>query len=164
SRKDSGPHSYCARSASKEGTWPLPLPLPRSLVLFSGMGADGSSTARSFLTRPPTGTPRSAISPGRGPSNPLHLSLREWPGCPLLRASNEHILIVRVLRARRAPGRSLLFPPHPREQLHQEILRPRRKVCLAPQIHDLFIHLGLRRIGMDRPGDRLRPDAGLHRN
>ena len=26
-------------------------------------------------------------------------------GCPLLRASNEHILIVRVLRARRAPGR-----------------------------------------------------------
>jgi hypothetical protein len=31
------------------------------------------------------------------------------PGCPLLRASNEHILIVRVLRARRAPGR-FLFP------------------------------------------------------
>ncbi len=29
-------------------------------------------------------------------------------GCPLLRASNEHILIVRVLRARRAPGRSPL--------------------------------------------------------
>jgi hypothetical protein len=28
-------------------------------------------------------------------------------GCPLLRASNEHIPIVRVLRARRAPGRSL---------------------------------------------------------
>jgi hypothetical protein len=30
-------------------------------------------------------------------------------GYPLLRASNEHILIVRVLRARRAPGRSLLI-------------------------------------------------------
>jgi len=29
-------------------------------------------------------------------------------GCPLLRASNEHILIVRVLRARRAPRRSPL--------------------------------------------------------
>ena len=29
-------------------------------------------------------------------------------GCPLLRASNEHILIVRVLRARRVPGRSPL--------------------------------------------------------
>ena len=28
-------------------------------------------------------------------------------GCPLLRASNEHCFIVRVLRARRAPGRSL---------------------------------------------------------
>jgi ribosomal protein L30/L7E len=28
-------------------------------------------------------------------------------GCPLLRASNEHIRIVRVLRARRAPGHSL---------------------------------------------------------
>jgi hypothetical protein len=27
-------------------------------------------------------------------------------GCPLLRASNEHFLKVRVLRARRAPGRS----------------------------------------------------------
>ena len=30
-------------------------------------------------------------------------------GCPLLRASNEHILIVRVLRARRAHGPSPLF-------------------------------------------------------
>src|SRR5262245_43691093 len=28
-------------------------------------------------------------------------------GCPLLRASNEHSFTVRVLRARRAPGRSL---------------------------------------------------------
>jgi hypothetical protein len=39
-------------------------------------------TARNFLTRPPTGTPRRAISP------------------------SEHILIVRVLRTRRAPGHS----------------------------------------------------------
>ena len=30
-------------------------------------------------------------------------------GCPLLRASNEHCFIVRVLRARRAPGRTLLL-------------------------------------------------------
>ena len=30
---------------------------------------------------------------------------------PRLRASNEYFLIVRVLRARRAPGHSLLFPP-----------------------------------------------------
>jgi hypothetical protein len=31
-------------------------------------------------------------------------------GCPSLRASNEHIPIVRVLRARRAPGRSRYTP------------------------------------------------------
>ena len=39
----------------------------------------------------------------------LHSSLRgSGRGCPSLRASNEHSFIVRVLRARRAPGRSLL--------------------------------------------------------
>ena len=32
-------------------------------------------------------------------------------GCPSLRASDEHILIVRVLRARRAPGRPYPLPP-----------------------------------------------------
>jgi hypothetical protein len=56
--------------------------------------------------------------PGRIPnlraSNEGHLILStslkgSGQGCPLLRASNEHILIVRVLRARRAPGRFL--PP-----------------------------------------------------
>jgi len=31
-------------------------------------------TARDFLTRPPTGTPRRAICPGRGPSDSLYLS------------------------------------------------------------------------------------------
>src|SRR6185503_6000446 len=42
----------------------------------------------------------------------LHHINREGSGqgCPLLRASNEHILIVRVLRARRAPGHSLPIP------------------------------------------------------
>ena len=35
----------------------------------------------------------------------------EWPGCPLLRASDEYCFIVRVLRARRAPGRSSFIPP-----------------------------------------------------
>jgi len=34
--------------------------------------------------------------------------------CPLLRASNEHRFTVRVLRARRAPGRSLLILLRPR--------------------------------------------------
>ena len=42
----------------------------------------------------------------QGPSNSLYHSLGERPGCPLLRASNEHSFIVRVLRAKRAPGRS----------------------------------------------------------
>ena len=40
----------------------------------------------------------------QGPSNSLYLSLGEWPRGPLLRASNEHSFIVRVLRAKRAPG------------------------------------------------------------
>ena len=48
----------------------------------------------------------------RGPSKSLYLSLEEWPRLPLLRASDEHSCIVRVLRARRAPGRS--FPILPR--------------------------------------------------
>ena len=37
----------------------------------------------------------------------LHITSREWLGCPRLRASDEHSFIVRVLRARRAPGHSL---------------------------------------------------------
>ncbi len=38
---------------------------------------------------------------------PFPFSKGSGQGCPLLRASNEHIHIVRVLRARRAPGHSL---------------------------------------------------------
>ena len=66
----------------------------------------GDQIARSFLTRPPTGTPRRAINPGEGRlllAAPLQES---GQGCPLLRASDEHSFTVRVLRARRAPGRS----------------------------------------------------------
>ena len=37
---------------------------------------------------------------------------REWPDCRSLRASNEHILIVRVLRARKTSSRSLSFLTH----------------------------------------------------
>ena len=62
---------------------------------------DESPTARNFLTLPPTGTPRRAISPGEGlpifPTSPPG----ERPDCPSLRASDEHSFIVRVLRARR---------------------------------------------------------------
>jgi hypothetical protein len=69
------------------------------------------STTRDFLTRPPTGTSRRASSPGEGLPI-LYTSLwRSGRGCPLLRASDEHSFIVRVLRARRAPGRSSLVLP-----------------------------------------------------
>ena len=51
--------------------------------------------------------PGRAICPGEGflvfPTSPSG----EQPDCPSLRASDEHRFIVRVLRARRAPGRSL---------------------------------------------------------
>ena len=40
--------------------------------------------------------------------NSLFFISWEWPGCPSLRASDEHCLIVRVLRARRTDW---LFPP-----------------------------------------------------
>ena len=64
--------------------------------LSRGWGLIGSSTARSFLTRPPTGRHFSPALPSdcfaidsrdvplarRGPSNPLYLSLREWPRLP----------------------------------------------------------------------------------
>ncbi len=72
-----------------------------------------------------SGLPNRALHEHRRPSSPplvpfsghasneslpiLHSSLRgSGRGCPLLRASNEHSFIVRVLRARRAPGHS--FP------------------------------------------------------
>ena len=61
-------------------------------------------TARNALTRPPTDTPRRAICPGEGllgfPTSPSG----EQPDCPLLRASDEHRFIVRVLRAQRMVG------------------------------------------------------------
>ena len=60
-----------------------------------------------LLTRPPTGTSGRAIIPGEG--LPILITSRQGSGrgCPLLRASNEHIPIVRVLRAKRASGCSL---------------------------------------------------------
>ena len=92
---------------------------------------------RDFLTRPPTGRyfspalpadcfavdfPGRTISPGEG------LLIRKprlgsGQGCPLLRASKEHFLNVRVLRARRAPGRSLPFLLRPRVARAQKIIR-----------------------------------------
>jgi hypothetical protein len=57
---------------------------PRLLVISSGMGADRSSTARDFLTRPPTGTSRRAISPCEGLPNFPTCPGGSGQGCPLL--------------------------------------------------------------------------------
>jgi hypothetical protein len=66
-------------------------------------------TARDVLTLQPTGTPTHAISPCEGlPIFPVSPS-GEQSGCPSLRASDEHCVIVRVLRARRMVW---LFPSH----------------------------------------------------
>jgi len=85
-----------------------------------------------------------------------------WSGC------STPTLLGRALREHRRstghPPTPASSPPHPREQFHQQGLRARGKVRLAPKVHDLLIHLGLRRIGMDRAGDRLRSGAGFHRN
>src|SRR5207244_11989679 len=98
-------------------------------------------TARNVLTRPPTGRyfsaalpsdcfaidfPGRAICPGQGllvfPTSPSG----EQPDCPSLRASNEHSFIVRVLRARRAPGRSLPILLRPRVAQARGSSRPPR--------------------------------------
>ena len=94
--------SSCARRAR------LQMLPPSSLGITQGWGLMMSYCAR-LSHPPPTGTPRRAKNPVEGLpmlSSPLVKGVR---GCPLLRASNEHCFTVRVLRARRAPGRSLLF-------------------------------------------------------
>jgi hypothetical protein len=55
-------------------------------------------------------------------------------GCPVLRASNEHILIVRVLRARRTPGRSLRILRRPR------VARAQKIISFHPVLCGLFQH------------------------
>ena len=52
-------------------------------------------------------------------------------GCPRLRASNEHSFTVRVLRARRAPGRSRPILLRPRVARAQEIIRLHPLLCSA---------------------------------
>ena len=59
---------------------------------------------------------RPRVARAQGIARPFFFSSIPFPriegrgqGCPRLRASDEHILIVRVLRATRAPGCSLLL-------------------------------------------------------
>src|SRR5215831_7674872 len=53
---------------------------------------------------------------------------REWPGWPSLRASNEHILIVRVLRARRTAWLLPTSPSLPIPQSNARRLSSRRRL------------------------------------
>ena len=80
--------------------------LSSSLLSLEGEEAC-SLTARNFLTRPPTGTPRRATSPSEALPI-LCTSLRGVATAALYCAHRTStVLSLRVLRARRAPGRSL---------------------------------------------------------
>jgi len=101
-----------AKTASSP--WDAPCPKQgRSELPLKGVGGM-IPTARNFLTRPPTGTPRRAIRPGEGLPTPYTSLKGSGRGCPLLRASSDHRFIVGALRARRAPGCSLLILRRPR--------------------------------------------------
>ena len=75
--------------------------------------------------------PRRAMSPGEGLPNFPTCPRGSGQGCPLLRASNEHSFTVRVLQARRAPGRSLPILLRPRVARAQEIIRLHPFLCSA---------------------------------
>jgi hypothetical protein len=100
---------------------------PNFALLLSRIGQGCSPIARVFLTLPPTGRyfytpypPIASQSISRDVPRARARAFRfatlcpqgEPPDCPLLRASNEHILIVRVLRARRMVWR---LPSHTSE-------------------------------------------------
>ena len=89
-----------------------------------------------FFTRRPSDCfainfPGRAISPGEGLPILLTSLQGSGQGCPLLRASNEHRFTVRVLRARRAPGRSLPILLRPRVARAQKIIRLHPLLCSA---------------------------------
>ncbi len=73
----------------------------------------GSKESSSRPCIPPSETARCTSTGNHQAPSPSLLqpsTKRSGRGCPSLRASDEHILIVRVLRARRAPGHSPLYP------------------------------------------------------
>jgi hypothetical protein len=89
-------------------------------------------TARVIHTRPPTGTPRRATCPGEGLPISYAFLGGSGRGCPQRRASNEHSFTVRVLRARRAPGRSLLILLKPRVARARGSSQPPRPLFKHP--------------------------------
>ena len=63
---------------------------PNLFFSLLGGGLVEFPTARNFLTRPPTGTPRRAISPSEGLLILYTAIQGSGQGCPLLRASRDH--------------------------------------------------------------------------
>ena len=57
--------------------------------------------------------------------------------------------------------RTLAFS-RPSKPLREDILLPVRRVCFAPEVYHLLVHLCLRGIGMNRPGNRLGTGPGFH--
>jgi hypothetical protein len=95
------------------------------------MGADRSSTARSFLTRPPTGTPTRAISPGEGL---LFLSLHHHTFSPKGVAGlsfTARIGRARFHRARSASKKDGLAAPYP-TLLRLRVARAQKIIRLHP--------------------------------
>jgi len=102
-RVQRGP-SQAARCASKEDGPSIPFPpsLPKDREAFRKGAVAGFNCATFSPARP--GRAKTRPCPGEGPlllPLVLYSHAREWPDHPLLRASNEHRLTVRVLRARR---------------------------------------------------------------
>ena len=83
-----------------------------------------------FNAQPIKGVRSFCLQPSNEPLSIHTIYLwRSGQGCPLLRASNEHSFTVRVLRARRAPGRSLRILRRPRVARAQKIISPRPLPC-----------------------------------
>src|SRR6185295_20193809 len=78
---------------------------PARLLVREGVLPE-SPTARTFSHAHPMSGRDVSLAQARAFRFFLPLFRGSGRGCPQLRASNEHILIVRVLRARRTPGRS----------------------------------------------------------
>ena len=77
----------------------------RSSIFSLEGGLDGLPLRATFSPAHPLARRDVPLAQARA-FNSLNLYLGSGQGCPLLRASNEHSFIVRVLRARRAHGRS----------------------------------------------------------
>jgi len=79
---------------------------PILLIISLGWGLIDLPLRAAFSPAHPLARQDVPVTQGRA-DDFQYFPLREWPGRPRLRAWDEHCFIVRVLRARRAPGHSL---------------------------------------------------------